>query len=708
MPLTAETCSLCHGKDKLAETNLHDSVVAVSLARGSATILTADFTPAGAVVKPTITFQVRTSTGAFLEDPANTALNGGWGAFNFTIAKLVPEDAAQTTPEHWQNFINPAPAPYYPSREVGGNKISGVNGTLSYDAATHTYTYKYAVDIAAVTTPIAVPFAAGDVIRFGFQVTNYTSGTPVYDMTNGAGDFTSTTGLVATPDPLHRQIVTTAACNACHGKLAIHGRRVETDYCVTCHNLALVDANSPARSGDLTVYIHQLHGRQVVSTTNTLAGLVPQEITYPQDVRNCATCHKGTEGARWNTNPSRYACTSCHDTISFVSPAPAGKTVHSGGARADDSACAGCHDAAAIQSYHVIPAIETAKKFAYLITATTNTVPGQNPVVTFMVIDPTSTGCTPATGAGCATYDVKNDVAFKNGARLAIDIGWATTDIQNVGTNSTYGQPISINAITASTAVAGTNTFQVTSPVPVPLTMTGSGVVAFEGHPVVSYTTPGGVTSNVSPAVLSVSKAFPITDKGRTGAPSAVPRRTIVDITKCNACHVRLVLHGSNRTGDIGTCTICHNTEATDAIVRTDTTGAPLAASNTIDGKVSEGIDFKYMIHGIHARNIVVYGFKFSPTIPPNPVDYREVTYPNFLNNCQACHTATGYVAPADAANGTTVTDGADKLGNADNLRTTKWKATCGQCHTGLASVHIEQMGGTTGVTQGQIDALVP
>jgi hypothetical protein len=84
--------------------------------------------------------------------------------------------------------------------------------------------------------------------------------------------------------------------------------------------------------------------------------------------------------------------------------------------------------------------------------------------------------------------------------------------------------------------------------------------------------------------------------------------------------------------------------------------------------------------------------------------DFREVTYPMPLSNCQACHTSTGYFGPRAAQNGTTTS-----LGNtsAENLRTTKWFATCGGCHTGGdAMAHMKGFGGGTGMTQAQINAL--
>lgn len=95
----------------------------------------------------------------------------------------------------------------------------------------------------------------------------------------------------------------------------------------------------------------------------------------------------------------------------------------------------------------------------------------------------------------------------------------------------------------------------------------------------------------------------------------------------------------------------------------------------------------------------MVYGFGGTAN------DFREVTYPQVPSNCLACHNAGTYIQPAATALGTSTGAGPDPAAGADNLRTTKHKATCGACHgTATQQSHIYQNGGTTGVTQAQID----
>ncbi len=40
------------------------------------------------------------------------------------------------------------------------------------------------------------------------------------------------------------------------------------------------------------------------------------DITFPQDVRNCETCHSAKTSGSWKTNPNRLACWGCHDSDS--------------------------------------------------------------------------------------------------------------------------------------------------------------------------------------------------------------------------------------------------------------------------------------------------------------------------------------------------------------------------------------------------------
>ena len=176
--------------------------------------------------------------------------------------------------------------------------------------------------------------------------------------------------------PVKREVVLTANCSKCHdgfrpgnGSIAgstFHGGgRVDAGFCNICHN----PGRTSNPSADSKVFVHRLHGSAALQPANLFHGM---SVTYPQDVRNCGTCHAGAaQGDQYKTNPSILACGSCHDYVSFSGAAAAtctdpvtvdatGLAVpcnHIGGTQANDAACSGCHSAASITTKHaaVVP-----------------------------------------------------------------------------------------------------------------------------------------------------------------------------------------------------------------------------------------------------------------------------------------------------------------------------------------------------------------
>ncbi len=705
MPATAESCALCHaagatGTILVSPTAAHNAKSAPQLAKGSITITKATI-PTSGVVQPVIEFTVANAAG----QPVT-----GWTSFYFFVEKQRPAD--DTHPVSWQEYLwATSSGVNSPNREATTDTSTNTNykyGTLA-ELGSGAYRYTFATDINAVTTPVAVTFDPAAIHRFGIQMAaSLSSPSRTYDSANGFADFLPGTD---TPQTLSHEIVTTVGCNACHGKLAVHGGgRVEPGLCVQCHNRALGEANPANAAGDFLMLVHGIHsgenypvagGYVFPPASGTRAATSWGDVTFPQDLRHCDTCHKGAQGSNWQTQVTAYACKSCHADMTFSDEVGPNDTAsHSFAATTDPtSLCLACHGAGRPQDVVKVHSIVTetaAAKFQYRIDSIASTSPGQMPVVTFRVIDPTTpAGCDPTaitagTTTPCTPYNIKTDAPFTQGSNssLSVDLAWSNTDIQNVGGNQAYGQVVRINALTAATA--GSNgQFVATSTVPVPTDATGSGTAAIEGHPaVVSGTTTYRV------AAPSVTKAFKIAGSGGTTA-----RRSVVDIDKCNKCHAVLSLHGNNRTPTAGTdttlCAMCHNPEATDGAQR------PADGSLGVDGKVQQAIDLKVMIHGIHAAKIVVYGYGKSVN------DFRDVTFPNILSNCEACHKAGTYGGPVATANGTTTFSGTDTVGGADNLRTTKWTAVCSSCHSsGVGMSHMIQQGAGFGLTEAQIDSL--
>jgi OmcA/MtrC family decaheme c-type cytochrome len=235
----------------------------------------------------------------------------------------------------------------------------------------------------------------------------------------------------------------------------------------------------------------------------------------------------------------------------------------------------------------------------------------------------------------------------------------------------------------------------------------GSVIATEEGHPVIVLDENNdGEDEPVSVPVGDAHDFFSIDEAD--GEP--VDRRVAVEIGRCQDCHQTLVLHGNNRADNIDSCNSCHNPRNTDRRVREqgkdpDSGGSAMAT----DGKDEESIDFKTMVHGIHAPSIrendlQVVGFM---AFQLHVYDEEHVHYPGDLSNCVACHTEDGYTLPlASTVLGTTVDTGDDVQDPADDTVTTPATAVCASCHDGsTAAAHMTGNGGNFATTQEAIDS---
>jgi len=757
--LTAETCMVCHGTGQIADDiPLHRAAAQTGTARNFARITSVS----NVGTKPTITFTVSSS-------PDGDGGIAGLSSFNFTVAQLVPTDADGGNIDNWRPVINrnylAADAGSISSGgavEVSANARAAttpaaqLSGILT-DNGGESYTYTFGNDLSVQvadggTLPVfgvvSVPFDPALTTRIGLQTGAPLPGQNPTTLPDGGiiqpvAPFSATIdvfpgGALSTnvfPDggvqrDDSRAIVNAQSCEQCHHRLTVHGRRINVNYCVTCHNANSFDPGTPANNRqtvDFKRVVHKLHmGKSLPSVKAGQKFLFNgndfSDVTFPMmssngtsDPGNCTACHEvnsavaGAPADYWKTKPTMVACGSCHDGVDFGSPtglASCNQTqtdggtpfpcAHSGGAQTNDSSCVLCHltgGQAPIEAVHTgLDAVQASftGKYRYNIISVTNTAPGQNPVITFSVTNPSS---------GNTAYNLTetpwNQTANGN-SRLFFDIAWSTratpapanTNYTNEGSGANPGQPVSINALATKVAGGTPGTFTVTSPVAIPANAVGVGEVVMEGHP--AEPVGGGTVSSRIP-VPSATRTFAITGTATTA------RRSAVDINKCNACHGNLSLHGNNRTSRIEACVACHNANATDVNQRPKT-GTP------IDGKAEESIDFKRLIHGIHGTEFsgegpVIYGFGGSAN------DFRETRFPGVLQNCEACHNAGTYSATfADALGTTTSTE--TLADPSTYLRTTRITATCSACHaSGLFISHMKQNGGAFDVTQAQIDA---
>jgi len=411
------------------------------------------------------------------------------------------------------------------------------------------------------------------------------------------------------PVEVMREVVSTAACNACHDDLAAHGgTRRDTRVCVLCHTDQTTDPES-GNTVDFKVMVHKIHsGADLPSVEDgnpyRIIGFNRNvfdfsEINWPQDTRNCQTCHQGAQASNFKNNPSAQACGSCHDDVNFTTGAN-----HVGGPQ-PNTACASCHAAdgpefgTSVTGAHTIPTKSSQLRGVnFEIVSFTNTKPGQNPTVVFNIKDNGGQPIAPAEMAG-----------------LSLVLAGPTTD---------YVNAVSENATSAT--ATGDGNYSYTFKGTIPDTAAATYAVGIQGNLSKDVTDPAGqvVAAGVRDVGFNKVAYGAVTDS------VPMPRKKIVDINSCNVCHETLALHGGTRR-NTEFCVLCHNTAGSDIGKRTTANG-PMPP---------ESISFGPLIHKIHTgeeqktKPFIVYGG--SPS-NPGPIELSEARFPTDRRNCTKCH----------------------------------------------------------------------
>lgn len=609
----------------------------------------------------------------------------------FTLAKLIPGTDGNASA--WQNYINRV--------EIAGtvgpgteDKLQGTtdgNGEL-IDHGDGRYTYTFANDVTQITAPQAVPFEPGLTHRIAMQLGggSLPAANAVFTWRPSDG---ATTGIFS------HDIVQTASCNECHGKLALHGGgRTEVQYCVTCHNPGSADANS-GNTVDFKVMIHKIHRGESLPSVEAggeyaIWGFGNRKFDYshgafPQDIRNCSKCHDVADTStpqadRWMSAPTREACGACHDHVNFET----GENHSSRNIAAKNSECTVCHSdggfAGSVAKAHRMPAREQSANYKLNIINIAQMGPGEFPVVNFSVTNPAH-GNTPYDLLGAPEWT-------SSAASLSLLLAWDSRDYHNQGNGSaaTPASAVSLNAISLATA-NGDGSYKLVSSFAIPADASGTGGVSLLGRAGADFDG-DGIYSDRVPIKAAVGYA-PITDS------KAVPRRQVVDIARCDQCHDQLSLHGASRTDEPQMCVMCHNANNTDIARR------PADSTMAVDGKKEQSVDFKTMIHSIHAagyreNDFVVYGFRGSVN------DFSSVVFPGIISNCETCHRAGTYMPPLlKPVLATTVDSGPSLSDPVDDANITATAAACSSCHdSSLAQAHMEQNGASFSTPQSMVD----
>lgn len=326
----------------------------------------AEITSATAAVDGTVTVNFT------VKDEAMDPVAGVTGV-SFNIVKLVPAVFPETY-NNWVPYINSTQTVSgsatgdWPNPDgTSANQASSENNGTFTDHGDGSYTYVFSTNLANVTTPVAVSYDRTLTHRISVMMGGHSgpTATATYDFIPAGGSITET-----------REIVTTAACQSCHGS-EFHGHggnRLTVENCVSCHNPSTTDPHG-GETVDLKVMIHKIHAGGELASIPGADGIVWDDPAttatdesadngeyaiwgyrntkhewwkagFPAIIENCTKCHQEPAGSgitladvdNWKTVPSRAACGSCHDNINF-----AVGTNHPGGAVSNDTQCVTCH-----------------------------------------------------------------------------------------------------------------------------------------------------------------------------------------------------------------------------------------------------------------------------------------------------------------------------------------------------------------------------
>jgi OmcA/MtrC family decaheme c-type cytochrome len=440
-----------------------------------------------------------------------------------------------------------------------------------------------------------------------------------------------------------RDIVRTQTCNKCHDSLAAHGgTRKSVELCIMCHQDQSVDPDT-GNSVAMDIFIHKIHmgkalpsviaGKpyQIIGNAQSLHDY--SDVGYPalNGAGNCQTCHDASAGAvqadAWLKKPNRNACGSCHDDVNFTTGLN-----HVNLPQVSDNQCSQCHVPqgdlefdASIMGAHIAPVqSKTIPGIVIAITKVDNGVAGKAPLVSFTAKDKSGTPIPAASFVGGS-----------NALRFVMTGPTTDYGATTFGTATTPGYVSETAGPTAKCDTAGNCTYQFTAVVPA--AAKGTFAIGAEARRTATLL-PGTVQQqNVNYGATNVVFYFSV--DGST----VTPRRQVVDLAKCQNCHVSLQLHGANRNDNIQYCVFCHNPLDTDGALRS-------SATNPADKLApAQGVNMAYMVHRIHwgagmasaGASYIVVGNGGSHN------DFGDVTYPamgptgstGFVQSCYMCHT---------------------------------------------------------------------
>ena len=596
----------------------------------------------------------------------------------FNLAKLVR--GTNGNPDDWVNYVyrtetatagvGPGGTPALASATQPDTDPRS-NPQLVYNSDGY-YTYTFSTDITDPTKTNGVTYEPALTHRIGIQL-SYTNAAGETVRVNPYFDFTldATGKSVAVTDPGNtRKVVDVSTCNGCHNKLALHGGgRVDTQYCVLCHNAGNTDANS-GNVLNLRTMVHKIHagrllhehGEDYVIWGFNNSENDYSEVGFPANARNCAKCHDGSlkdaagnqlaaQGDNWKKVPSKEACLTCHQTDAasrwfdvHITTLSLGTSV----ANVTNAACASCHGEGKQWSpdqVHWLQELENTALYQHKIESVTLTV---NPTATtdgelkvkYSLINP-ATNTAYDLREGCGAAGTTLDDAGTAIPRCYTSYRWYTSPLsptnQPQNKFGTVAATLAVDDFPSEAAQTADDTNSTTSKAAylgvddgarryefkmvVPKGSTGNARLVMLGSVAERRVDPisRGPVGAVPPVVHEDLAYVPVknaiyeinlnTAPVGTAAPfSNIARRKIVSNDKCNACHVYLGIPMNPEFGAHGFHSgLRNNSENCEVCHNWQRAGSYSVMADGTD--FNESFDVTRMIHGIHGGERRTYPF---------------------------------------------------------------------------------------------------
>ncbi|MFN2374956.1 MAG: OmcA/MtrC family decaheme c-type cytochrome [Candidatus Binatia bacterium] len=674
-----ESCTVCHGQGRVFDVAaMHPGLQAIPDVQASIDSVSVAVDDVAKTARMTVNFTVTDPDGNYIENlGSNVSRPDRFDYLRFALSELVPPGTLTGDPDTWMAYTIGDRTP--------ANLTDHGDGTYTYVLATNLYTtYVPSYRHRLLLTISGAIFEQSKNVTYDF----------VPDQLPGPFSFDTS-----------RDIITTSACNECHGRLgstlgdgSFHGgSRYTAESCTTCHTVTLGGG-----AAELTPMIHKIHTSQDLGELGDFS-----EVTYPQDIRNCAKCHAGPDGSNWNTRPSMTACGSCHTGIDFATGAG-----HAVGPQLNNANCALCHTPERITENHVtenatpnnpdVP--EGLVSFEYVIEEVTVNELNQ-PVVTFHINKdgvPLNLATIPPAG-------------FSGAPSFLVAYAMPQDGVQEPGDYTQLGlvagQPASVSLTTLVGKLTGTPE-SYTAVLTTATFPAGSSLraIALQGY----FTQ---LKNPNDPEGEDVARHTPSVVMAVTGD---TVRREIVDSNKCLDCHEIIEAHGGNRVNNVQVCVVCHNPNLSSS---GRTVNTALTAQEEKDKLAAAGYDpndaltwpertqnMKNLVHGIHASGKREFDFEFVRNrLNGLYYNWSEVTYPGILSDCETCHLPGTYRAnqaagllvstevTTDGLNMTTadVSKARASVPNPTDLVNSQISGSCFLCHDNApAAAHMDQNGG--------------